>query len=388
MVEKAMATSDEGGMLSGRDVTRLLSDPSPAARAQTAEKIASQFGATSLSAKERALAEEIFRLMVRDAEIRVREALSANLKDNPLVPHDVACALANDVTEVATPMLEFSSVLTDEDLVEIVNSQGQDKMAVVARRSGLGEVVSEALVDRGDETVVATLVANDEAAISDGTLIKVVDRYGDNAKIQGPLVHRPTLPVTVAEKLVTRVSENLQSHLLANHKLPEGMATGIVLQSREKAVIGISRQASAAEVAGLVKQLRRNGRLTPSIVIRALCMGDLTFFEYAMADLADVPLVNARMLIHDGGKLGLKGIFQKAGMPDQLFPAVRAAINVFDDMEYDGRKNDLDRFSRRLIERVLTQYGDLGVEFETDDLEYLLGKMSQLPSDIAPDARA
>ena len=42
---------------------------------------------------------------------------------------------------------------------------------------------------------------------------------------------------------------------------------------------------------------------------------------------------------------------------------------------------DRERYSRRMIERILTQYGDLGVEFESDDLEYLLAKMAQLADD-------
>ena len=55
-------------------------------------------------------------------------------------------------------------------------------------------------------------------------------------------------------------------------------------------------------------------------------------------------------------------------------------ITLSYEMEYDGGPNDRERFSRRMIERILTQYGDLGVEFATDDLEYLLAKMNQLPS--------
>jgi hypothetical protein len=46
-------------------------------------------------------------------------------------------------------------------------------------------------------------------------------------------------------------------------------------------------------------------------------------------------------------------------------------------MEYDGGENDLERYSRRIIKRVLTQYGDLGV-----DLEYLLKKNGQPASRI------
>ena len=39
-----------------------------------------------------------------------------------------------------------------------------------------------------------------------------------------------------------------------------------------------------------------------------------------------------------------------------------------------------------MLERILTQYGDLGVEFDSDDLETLLNKMGQLPPDSLNDA--
>ncbi|MDP6788743.1 MAG: DUF2336 domain-containing protein, partial [Rhodospirillales bacterium] len=83
----------------------------------------------------------------------------------------------------------------------------------------------------------------------------------------------------------------------------------------------------------------------------------------------------------DPGKLGLRTAFEKAGLPNSHFPAVRAAIDVARETDYDGEENDRERYARRMIERILTQYGDLGVEFDSDDLEYLLTKMGQLTAD-------
>ena len=91
--------------------------------------------------------------------------------------------------------------------------------------------------------------------------------------------------------------------------------------------------------------------------------------------------MNTRNLIHDSGPLGLKAIYDRAGLPEGQYPAVRAAIDVARETDYDGRECDRERYSRRMIERILTQYGDLGVEFESDDLEYLLAKMAQLADD-------
>ncbi|MGB1547821.1 MAG: hypothetical protein ACPHIA_04730, partial [Alphaproteobacteria bacterium] len=80
--------------LTNADVAHLLSDPSADVRADTAAKIAAQFESGQLSDTERELAEQIFRVMVQDAALLVREALSHHLKACSFLPHDVALALA------------------------------------------------------------------------------------------------------------------------------------------------------------------------------------------------------------------------------------------------------------------------------------------------------
>jgi uncharacterized protein (DUF2336 family) len=371
--------------LSQADVAKLLSDPTPGNRAATAAKVAGAFDPANLSPTERALAEEIFRLMVKDAEIRVRQALTENLKQNGNVPHDVAVALANDVDQVALPMIEFSQVLNDEDLVAIINSQDPAKQEAVAGRADVSEALSDALVNTGNEAAVTRLVANEGAAISESTFQKVVDDFGDREGVQNAMVNRSSLPVTVAERLVTLVSENLRDELVKRHELPAGMTTDIILQSRERATISLSSDSGVDDVMALVKQLADHGRLTPSIILRALCMGDITFFECAIAELAGVTLDNARRLIHDRGPLGLRAIFDKAKLPQAQYIAVRAALEVSRETEMDGGENDRERYARRMIERIMTQYDDLGVEFESSDLEYLLTKMDELPPDVLGD---
>jgi len=372
--------------LTGEDVTKLLADSSAETRAAAAAKIASEFGDNALTDSERKLAEDILRMMAKDAEVRVREALAHNLKENPHLPHDMAKSLAHDVDSVALPVLQFSEVLNDTDLIEIVRGHGAVKQVAIANRPKVSESLSDALVETRDEEVVTNLVANVGAEISEASLQRVVDDFGDREKIQGAMVRRPKLPITVSERLVTMVSEGMKEELARRHELPANITTDLILQSRERATLSLSTESDADDLERLIQQLHENGRLTPSIVVRALCMGDLNFFEAAMAQLTGVPLVNVRQLIHDTGRLGLRGVWQRAGLPETHFMAVRAAIDVARETEYDGGENDRERYSRRMIERILTQYGDLGVEFESDDLEYLLTKMSQLPADSLDDA--
>lgn len=364
------------------DVSKLATDPSPTARLGTAVKLAQEFSSGRFSAAELKLAENIFRIMVKDAEVRVREALSANLKHNPNVPRDVAVTLALDVDSVSVPMLSFSDVLTSEDLVEIITSQSSHtKMSAIAGRKEVDASVADALVEKGSEGVVAKLIGNAGADISEAAFHKAVDKYGDSEPIQNSIVNRAALPVTVAERIVTQVAEHLRGRLLSKHRISSDLAMELVLQTRERATAGLAMGVSDEGLESLVRQLKANERLTGSLVLRSLCMGNLRFFEHAVAELADLPLANTRTLIHDPGGKGQMALWSRTGLPKALLPAIRAALMVIVQTEFDGRDWDAERYTSRIVERILTQYESFGVEFDDDDLEYLLGRVSKLPSE-------
>ncbi len=368
------------------DLNKLVQDPSGQNRAETADKISREFSTDALSDSERVLAEDIFRLMIRDAEIRVRKALAKNLAQTPLVPHDVAATLARDVDEVALPVLEFSEVLNDDDLVDIIgdNADSVEKQRAIASRAYVSEIVSATLVDIGHEDVMVDLVSNQGAEISEVSLQKVVNDFGHNERIQKPMIERNHLPITIAERLVTLVSDRMRSQLISRGHIPEGIVNAVMTQSQESATIGLLGDGvEDRDVELLVEHLYTNNRLTSGLILRALCMGDLSFFEAALARRAGVSLINTRILIHDSGPFGLEAIYKKARLPEHFFPGVRAAIEVARETTFDGGEQDKERYSRRMIERVLTQYGDLGVEFDSDDVDYLMGRMLQLPSERA-----
>lgn len=363
------------GNLSKDDVVRLLSDPSPATRADLAVKVAKQFDGAVLSDSERTLAEEIIRVMAKDAVVRVRQSLAENLKASANLPRDVALTLAKDVEAVAIPVLSVSRVLTDSDLVEIVRSGTDGKHTAIAGRAAVSPQVAEAIIENASENAVAALVANEGAELGERSLDRVIDRFGASEAVQAPLVHRAGLPITIAERLVAVASETLQQYLVTHHDLSPKTAADLILQSRERATVTLlDGQSDEVALERLVAQLSQTGRLTPSLLVRALCMGDIAFFEAATAYLANVPLTNARLLIHDVGRLGLKSVYDKARMPAALLPACRIAIDVLKETPYDGEEGDRERHRRRMIERILTQYEGLAAE----DLDYLLDKLGDL----------
>jgi uncharacterized protein (DUF2336 family) len=365
--------------LTQADVARLLTDPSGPTRAKTTAKIAAQFDAHQLSPSERKIAEDIFRALVKDAEVLVREALSAQLKATPDLPHDIALALARDVDSVALPMLKFSDVLTDDDLIQIVRGCGPAKQVAVAQRAHVSENVSDAVVDAGNPDAVARLVGNEGASLSAKALDRVMIEYQDVPAIADSLSRRPNLPPAVSERLVTAITDRLQGYLVSKHEISPDVASNLILQARERATMSLVDYGSSdAELETLVNQLHRKDRLTASLLLRALCVGDLNFFERAMSRLTGLPVSNVRILIHDKGMLGLEPLYLRANLPKTLFPAFRAAINLVVESDYDGGPNDRERYIERLLERMLTQFNDPATRIAPNDIEYLMAKLRQI----------
>ena len=360
--------------LSQSDVARLLAEPSPHVRAEVAGKLAAEIDSPRLTDAELKLAQDIIGIMAKDIEATVRTALSQSLRGAARLPHAVALRLANDIEAVALPVLTYSPVLTDQDLVDVVKEGSSAKQEAIAGRPHVSEKVSDMLIAEAGEKAVATLMGNITAHISETGLGKAVDRFKESEIVKSSMVKRDSLPVTVAERLVTLVSEQLKDYLVSHHELPPAMAADLVLQSRERSVINLNSGANDQDVEKLVAQMHANKRLTSSIVLRALCMGDLAFFEAAVAVLANVPLLNARILIHDAGRLGLKSLYVKSGLPPRLLPAVRVAIEVVRETPMDGGADDRARYRARVIERILTQYEGFGA----GDLDYLLEKLGDV----------
>ena len=363
------AMNDTPETLSPEDVNRLAQDPSPENRAAIADRLARQYE-PSMAPAERNLAETIFRALLRDVEVRVRAALAESLKFNPAVPRDVAVALARDVAEVATPILRHSEVLPDEDLLQIIAEASVEHRVAVAGREDVSETIADALVDAGETDVVVALLANENAELSETTLADVIDAFGDDERVADPMARRKWLPLSISERLVTLVSDRLRGFLVAHHELPEDTASDLVRESRDRATMSlIGGEASEPDVTAMVQQLHENGRLTPTIILHAVCLGDGVFFEAAMARLCGISLVNAHKLIDDPGEKGLRAICARAGVPDHMQPIIHAALGVARETDYDGRGGDRQRFVARMAERVLTACGDT---IEGPSLDYLM----------------
>ena len=311
--------------------------------------------------------------IIQDAEDRVRQALAETLAENQDAPHDIILALANDTDLVAVPALSLSQVLTPDDLVGIIDGLASSgKMLAIAGRKEVPATVGLALIEKGDEATVDRLLRNEGADMTEGGMHRIIDRYGDRENIQKGLIDREMLPATVIERAVALISAHLLTRLVARHHLPVNVAASLALETRDRATLGLTSGLDAEGMNTLVTQLFEEGRLTQSLLLRSLCVGNLELAIHAIAVKCAVSpdYVLDRMTSRRTGEF--EKLWARTGLPAKLLPVTEAAIDILVQTYAESEKWDATYYRRRIIQRMISQFVDMSVEFSDEDMEYLI----------------
>lgn len=363
--------------LNAEDIKALSDNLCAETKGETVKKISAYYNGNSLTPQGIKLAEDIFRILAHDVELQVREVLSESLKNAHNIPHDIVESLINDQDSVAVPFIKCYESFTRDDLLKILELPNINKQKAVAQRQNLSEDISQYIVERCPEEVVGALILNDSATIVDKTYDSIVNKYSNSDNIKSCLVYRQELPIAVIEKIVNSLSEELKKRLIINHNLPNDLASDIVEQVKEKTTLKISAEYSSdKQIEQLVHQLYSANRLTPTLVVRAICLGDLKFFEYSLVYLSNTPITEVRKILFSNSMdFMVRNLLRKAYIPKSMFPAVFSALKVLQEIRFDVQQKDRESFSHRVIERILS-FGSAGDEFKDEDVKYLVSKIS------------
>ena len=265
---------------------------------------------------------EVIEILAQDQVIRVRQIVAETLQEVASAPSHVIRCLARDVAEVvACPVLEFSPLLSDQDLLEIIESGGDSgRLSAISRRQGVGEQVTDAIVATQDEGAISALLDNGSAQIREEALDGLVAAAIEVSAWQEPLVRRPRLPASAVRKLAAFVASSLLDLLKARHDLDRETAR-LVAREVERRIEDAAKEAAQKGLetaAGETAEKRATrmfeaGELDDQVLIRALNGGDRDLVRHGLALRADLPLSLIDHVLAAHSAKGVTALAWKAG---------------------------------------------------------------------------
>lgn len=372
----------------------VLDRSDPNSRIEAASYVASVFANQATTKRENEISLAILHMLASDIEKDVRVAVAEQVKESTELPRAMALAMVDDIEEVAVPIIRFSRVLSESDLVDVIESGELAKQIAVARRDSVSERVSAALVETGREEVVVTVLDNPNAEISEPSYGRVLDLFPQSERVHKSMAERAALPMSAVERLVTCAAIEIQERMIKRYKIAPEEAKRLVTQAREGVLVRSAAERSAAdlgddhEFAGLAGRLQSKDQLSPSLVLRALASGELGLFDSAMSVLGGLEIEHTRTFLYKRGIGGLRMVFRNTGLPQPLFRPIKLALEIVEATAEVGKKPDRHGLSRAIVacwvknfeglqagppEKVVASLADRLLETETEDLKLGVG---------------
>jgi uncharacterized protein (DUF2336 family) len=348
-------------------------------RAEATSALARAYLYSDLSDNDRAAAEGAMTMLLDDPSPLVRRAMAEVFAGSEYAPPTLVHALAADQTDVAVPVLLRSPLFVDADLVEAVATGEPGRQVAIAGRFDLPRSVSAAIAEVGCAEACLVLLENQDAETVPFSLDRILERHGHLAAIRGVLLSRNDLPAATRQALVVKLSQTLADFVTAREWLVAERAQRITREACERATVTLAADTPDGEVRPLIRHLCDSGQLTAGLILRALLSGNITLFEEALAELADVPLPRVVGIVHDRRGAGFRALYDKAGLPVSSFPAFREALETMREDGFAIEPGGASRLKRRIIERVLTRCEGEAI----DEIEPLITLLRRFAAEAA-----
>jgi len=305
------------------DLIGLAQEPTPDKRRILLRELTDQFfGTAHLEMTESETYGDILTELTSQMERAVRQELAERFSARTNAPARLIRSLAYDeVAQVASPVLQSSPVLTDQDLLGVVQTRGQAHMRAVSRRAIVSETVSDAIVEHGDDETLGVLLSNQRASLSRRASETAIDRAKVNPQLHEAAVSRANLPPDLLNEMYFVVESRLRQKILEQNALldPALIENAVAAGRARIATADGNLPSNYAESLARVEKLRASNSLTPQVLANFLRSGDQTDFIIALSLLADIDFHMVRRILISRQLDALAVICRAANMDRPLF---------------------------------------------------------------------
>lgn len=305
------------------DLIALAKEPSSERRRELLRGVTDVFFSGDRGgATEMALFDDVLSQLASDMETAVRAELAGRMADADEAPSRLLHTLARDGDiAVAQPILSRSNALSEDELLELARSQGQDHLRAISRRASVSAALSDAIVERGDDQTLGVLLRNEGAELSRDAHERAVDRAAANPALHEAVVRRKALPIDLLNEMYFMVEAKLRSEIMErNAELdPAELDAALAAGRKQLAARDGALPRDYAEAEKSVRALRLRGGITPAALATFLRNRETTKFLVALCELGDIDFHTARRIVERRELDALSIICKAAGFERSLF---------------------------------------------------------------------
>lgn len=361
--------------LSSKLVNELLSSGKDDVRVEIAQAVGNLLVTESLNASELELAVDVLTVLARDIQEQVRAAVAKSVMSCSLLPRSLACQLANDVETVALPILRATKVLLDNDLIEIVKGGNLEKQLAIARREEVCSRVVGALLEADRFEVTSAVVENGGSEITEEQYHLIMAQAEKQPALQLAMAERIHLPASVTAKLIDVAAEGILDRLVTSQGIPSFLADQMVDCAREAILTEqTSEETSEDSLVNFVRQLRSQGKLTETLLLRALLEGYVLFFEAAFAELAGISVRNARAIMYYGGSEGLRKLFARTKLSELFYLPLQVGARFIRESREEQPGGEGVLWSQDLTDKLIQMLVKIDRGFQYGTVDQIISK--------------
>ncbi len=218
--------------------------------------------------------------LINKAEKDLKSAIAERIATHEKLPLRMALNFANDEIDIANPILRFSQVLNDTDLIYIIKSQTPKHWKAIAQREIISPIIIDILADTNDLDTAIMLAQNKSIVLTDYSMMIFSEKSGESKELANSLIDRSELTEVLASKIYKLVGEELKLKIknkypLSDVKKVEDVIDSIVFEFVEKEEV---KQEPTGDMIVAAEMMLAKGTLTPHIMVQNLKRGQTQNF--------------------------------------------------------------------------------------------------------------
>lgn len=264
----------------------------------------------------------VLQVLAEDQAARVRRIIAEEMKDSYHAPHEIIRQLAWDKqAEVATPILEYSPLLSDLELIDILSTTHLPWVVEsISRRRELSPQVADAIIVTEHDPAIRNLLNNDSITLSSEGIDDIITLAPQHEHWHIPLVCRHELTPNTINRIAEFVSHTIFRKLEDEQRIPAKNLSELKRSVHQRLKDRGWDRKRTAEI--LAEDLFYRGVLDSDRVLEAIEERDEEFVYFALALMANCSYDQVKFILASGDPKVITALSWQAGL------SMRDAIQI------------------------------------------------------------